>query len=380
MKQGSTKSLIIVVAGLALVFGGIYGFQQFRNSMMAKMIRGQGLPPQAVSTTVAGYAEWRPTINTIGSLHAVRGASLSTETGGLVTAIDFVSGENVPVGKMLIELNSAPLVAQLHQMQAAAQIAQVNYARDAAQLRIHAVSQSVVDNDLATLKAARAQVSAQQALIAQKIIRAPFAGRLGIRQVDPGQYLAPGATIVSLEKLDPIHLDFSVPQAELPRVHTGLSVFAESDAAPGHTLQGTITAIEPQVDTATRNVQVRATLPNPGGKLLPGLFMTVKIDQGRQEKWITLPATAIAYNPYGSTVFIVHEKGRDAKGKPELTVEQRFVTTGLTRGDQVAVLKGVQAGETVVTSGQLKLHNGSPVFVNNSILPASNPNPQVGDE
>ncbi|MDA8225938.1 MAG: efflux RND transporter periplasmic adaptor subunit [Betaproteobacteria bacterium] len=380
MKQRSGKQMFITVLALALLFGGIYGFQQFRNSMIAKMIHGKGMPPQTVSTTVAGYDTWNPSIDAIGSLRAVKGASLSTETGGLVTAIHFSSGENVPAGKLLVELNAAPLIAQLQQLKASARLAKINYDRDVAQLHIQAVSQSTVDADAATLQGANAQVAAQQAQIAQKMIRAPFAGKLGIRQVDPGQYLAPGAAIVTLQKLDPIYLDFSIPQVDLALVRTGLQIDARSDALPGKILHGRITAVEPQVDANTRNIKIRAALPNPDGKLLPGLFMTVRIDQNRQQRLITLPNAAIAYNPYGSTVFVVQEHGKNAKGQPQLTVEQRFVTTGLTRGDQVAIMTGIRPGEVIVTSGQLKLHNGAPVLVDNSIQPTNDAHPQVGDE
>ncbi len=380
MKSGSSKQMTIMVLAVVLVFGAIYGFQQFRNSIIQKAIRGQGMPPQAVSTTIAHTEAWHPKVDATGSLHAVLGASLSTESGGLITAIHFDSGQTVTAGKLLLELNAAPLIAQLAQSRAAARLAKINYDRDLAQLKIQAVSQATVDADAANLQSAQAQVAAQQAGIAQKMIRAPFAGKLGIRQVDPGQYLAPGAAIVTLQKLDPIYLDFSVPQSELPLIKTGERLSAQTDALPGKTVEGSITAIEPQVDSGTRNLKVRATLPNPDGNLLPGLFMSLRIQQGGARQFVTLPNAAIAYNPYGSTVFIVHENGKAADGKPKLTAEQRFVTTGDTRGDQVAILSGIKSGEVVVTSGQLKLHNGVPVFVNNRIQPTDNPNPKVPNE
>ena len=380
MQQGSGKQIFITVLALALLFGGIYGMQQFRNSMMAKSIRGKGIPPQTVSTTVAVYDIWSPAIDTIGSLHAIKGASLSAETGGLVTAIHFSSGESVYAGKLLVELNAAPLIAQLQQFQASARLAKINYDRDVAQLHIQAVSQSTVDADATALQSANAQVIAQQALIAQKMIRAPFAGILGIRQIDPGQYFAPGSTIVTLQKLDPIYLDFSIPQVDMTLVRKGLLVEAHSDALPGKSLHGRITAIEPQVDVNTRNIRIRAILPNTDGKLLPGLFMTVRIDQDRKQRLVTLPNAAVTYNPYGSTVFVVHENGKDTKGRPRLIVEQRFVTTGPTRGDQVAILSGIRANEIIVTTGQLKLHNGVPVLINNSIQPTNDPQPNVSDE
>ncbi len=380
MKPTSRKPMIVMLLLVGLVFGAIYGFQQFRNHMIQKAIRGQGMPPQAVSTTIAHKEIWSPGIEAMGSLHAVLGTNLSTETGGLITAIHFQSGDTVAAGKLLIELNAEPLKAQLGALQATEKLAQINYNRDLEQFKIQAISQAVLDADVANLHSAQAQVASQQALIAQKVIRAPFAGKLGIRQVDPGQYLTPGASIVSLQKLDPIYLDFSVPQTQLSLIHPGENIHAQTDAMPDKLMSGNIMAIEPQIDSSTRNIAVRAELPNPGGKLLPGLFMTVHINQGSPQNLITLPNAAIAYNPYGSTVFVVHNQGKNADGTPKLNVEQRFVTTGATRGDQVSVLNGLQVGDVVVTSGQLKLHNGAPVFINNSIMPTDNPNPKVRDE
>ena len=380
MSKGSAKQMTVTVLSVALVFGAVYGFQQFRNNMISKMIRGKGMPPQAVSTITANVSTWHPAIRTIATLRAVEGTSLSTESGGLVTGIHFKSGAMAKAGQLLVELNTAPLQAQLAQLQAAEKLAEINEKRDLAQLKIKAISQATVDADKANLDSARAQVKAQQAAIAEKMIRAPFAGRLGLRQVDLGQYLSPGNAIVTLQKLDPIYVEFNVPQGDLPKIHTGMSVQATSDALPGQTVNGKVTAIEPLVDSTTRNVKIRALLPNHEGKLLPGLFMNIALDQGVTHQWVTLPATAIAYNPYGSTVFVVHSKGKAADGKPELFVEQQFVTTGATRGDQVAILSGIHPGDVVVTSGQLKLHNGAPVFVNNSIQPTNDPHPEVHQE
>ena len=380
MSKSSTKPMLIMLVAVGLLFGGIYGFQQFRNKMIVKFISSQGMPPQAVSVITANKQTWHIFLDANGSLHASRSTNLTTESGGLITDIHFHSGEKVAANSLLLTLNTAPLAAQLKQLQANEKLAQINYDRDMAQLKIQAVSQSTVDSDAQALQSAKAQVAMQQATIAQKMVRAPFNGKLGIRQVDLGQYLAPGVTIVSLQQMDPMYVDFDVPQTALSSIHVGDVVDAETDALPGKKMTGTIRAIEPQVDSNTRNIKVRASIPNPDGRLLPNLFMVLHIHRGIDHQYITLPATAIAYNPYGSTVFVVHEKGRDAHGKPKLTVEQRVVITGATRGDQVAVLHGVEPGETIVTSGQLKLHNGAPVFINNSIQPLNDPHPEVGDE
>jgi membrane fusion protein (multidrug efflux system) len=377
MTKGTTKRMIIMLIIAGAIVGGVVAFQGFKNSMIAKAIKGQSNPPQTVSTVVAQESTWQPTVEALGSFSASQQASLSAEVSGLVTAIQFRSGQKVQAGQTLVELNPAPLKAQLAQLEAQAALAELNLKRDEAQLKVQAISQAVVDTDRATLKGTQAQVVAQKALIAQKTIRAPFSGQLGIRQVNLGQYLAPGSAVVTLQKLDPVDIDFTVPQSQIDLVRVGMPAQVETSAVPGRTFTGKVTAIEPQLDTATRNLKVRARLSNPGNVLLPGVFATVRLTQGKPAQHVTLPNAAVAYNPYGATVFIVTEAGKGADGKPSLTVQQRFITTGPTRGDQVAVLKGVKVGETVVTAGQLKLHNGSAVTVNNSVQPSDNPNPQV---
>ncbi|MDD5000997.1 MAG: efflux RND transporter periplasmic adaptor subunit [Thiomonas arsenitoxydans] len=377
MTKGTTKRMIIMLIIAAVLVGGVVWFQHFKNTMIAKAIKGQSNPPQTVSTMKAVETSWQPTVEALGNLQASQQASLSSEVGGLVTAIHFDSGQKVRAGQALVELNTAPLKAQLAQLQAQAALAQTNLDRDQAQLKVQAVSQAQVDTDLATLKSAQAAADAQKALIAQKTIAAPFSGVLGIRQVSLGQYLAPGAAVVTLQKLDPMELDFTVPQSQIDLIHIGMKAVVQTSAVPGKRFDATVTAIEPQIDTATRNLKVRARIPNLNGELLPGAFATVRITEGQPRSYVTLPNAAVAYNPYGATVFIVKDDGKGPDGKPKLTVEQRFITTGLTRGDQVAVLKGVKAGETVVTAGQLKLRNGSPILINNSVQPSDSPNPQV---
>jgi len=319
-------------------------------------------------------------VQAVGNLRAAQATNLATEVSGIIDKIHFKSGDTVKAGAVLLELNADPLKAQLGQLKASAELAQQNLNRDRAQLKIQAVSQATVDADLATLKGAQALVNQQEALIAQKTLVAPFAGKLGIRQVDLGEFLPAGTNVVSLQKLDPMYLDFTVPQTELALIKIGESITLKTDAIPNKTFTGKVQAIEPQVNTATRNITVRAEVANPSGELLPGLFATAQVNQGGVQNYLTLPSTAIAFNPYGSTVFVVNEGGKDESGKPKLTVEQRVVTTGATRGDQIAVLTGIKAGETIVTAGQLKLRNGSPVFINNQIQPSNNPHPEVKDQ
>lgn len=377
MTKGTTKRMVIMLVVAGVIIGGVVAFQGFKNKMIAKAIRGQTNPPQTVSTAVAEESTWQPTLEAVGSFSAVAQASLSAEVSGLVTAIHFDSGQKVRAGQALVELDAASLRAQLAQLEAQAELAALNLKRDEAQLEVQAVSQAVVDTDKATLKSARAQVAAQKALIAQKTIRAPFSGQLGIRQVNLGQYLAPGNAVVTLQQLDPMEIDFTVPQTQIDLIHVGMKAQVETSAVPGKTFDATVTAIEPQIDPATRNLKVRAQVPNPDGVLLPGVFATVHVGEGPPRPYVTLPNAAVAYNPYGATVFVVKESGKGPDGKPRLTVEQRFITTGPTRGDQVAVLKGLKPDETVVSAGQLKLRNGSTVVINNSVQPSNNPNPQV---
>jgi len=271
-------------------------------------------------------------------------------------------------------------LAKLHSLKANAALARITYERDVRQLKAQAVSQQTVDTDEQNLKSIEAQVAQQQAQVDYKFIRAPFAGRLGIRQVDLGQYLAAGTTIVTLQSLDPIFVDFYLPQQALDQIKVGQTVEANVDTYPKQNFSGSITAINPKVDPNTRNVQVRATLKNPDHKLLPGMFATVDIDIGAPQLQVTLPQTAITYNPYGNTVYIVDDKGKDADGRPQLVARQTFVTTGATRGDQVAVLSGVKQGDVVVTSGQIKLHNGSPLAIDNSVKPTADANPLPVDQ
>lgn len=377
MKQGTTKRMVIMLVIAGVIVGGVVGFQTFKNKMIEKSIKGQGIPPQTVSTILAEESPWQPSVEAMGTFSASQQANLSTEAGGLVTAIHFKSGEKVQAGTPLVELNPAPLQAQLAQIEAQIGLAETNLKRDEAQLKIQAISQAVVDTDIATLKGLQAQAAAQKALIAQKLISAPFDGQLGIRQVNLGQFLASGATVVSLQKLDPMDIDFTVPQSQIDLIRVGMQAKVATSAAPGKTFAATVTAIEPQIDTATRNLKVRARVDNPKGELLPGVFGTVRLTRGQPRNYVTLPNSAVAFNPYGATVFVIEQEGKDKDGKPKLVAKQRFITTGLTRGDQVAIVDGLKPGETIVTAGQLKLRNGSPVTINNSVQPANEANPQV---
>ena len=369
------KRMVIMLVAVAIVFGGIFGFQVFKGIMIKKFIGALSNPPQTISVTKAAYSEWQPKIEAVGSLRAVKGADLSLEVSGVVESITFNSGDDVEEGALLLKLRTADDVARLHSLQAMAELSDITYERDQKQFKMQAVSQATLDTDSANLKNAQAQVAQQQAIIDKKLLRAPFAGHLGIRAVDLGQYLGPGTVIVTLQALDPIYADFFVPQQAADQVSLGQTVTVKIDAFKDQTFVGEISAINPKVDIGSRNVQVRATLKNHDHKLLPGMYATVEITTGAPQNYVTLPQTAITYNPYGDTVYIVESKGNNADGKPQLTARQTFVVVGPTRGDQVAVLKGVDDGDQVVSAGQIKLHNGSVVLIDNSVTPTADAAP-----
>jgi membrane fusion protein (multidrug efflux system) len=316
--------------------------------------------------------DWQPQINAVGTLRAVRGVDVTTEVAGLVRTIGFHSGEEIASGATLVQLNADSDIAQQQALAAAADLAQVVYQRDQEQFQAQAISQAQLDSDAADLKNKRAQVSAQAALVAKKTLRAPFAGRLGITTLNPGQYLNPGDRVVTLQQLDPILVDFRLPQQSLARITVGQSVALTADTWPGVSFAGQITAVNPQVDSATRNVQVEASVDNHAQRLFPGMFGHLQVAAGALVHALTLPQSAVTYNPYGATVFLVIP---DPSNKGRQTVKQTFVTLGDTRGDQVQALTGVKEGDVVVTAGQLKIKNGTPVAIDNSVRPSSDSNP-----
>jgi membrane fusion protein (multidrug efflux system) len=373
------KRMAIMLIAVGVVAAGLIGFQSFKAAAIKKALATLAAPPQTVATTTATYQDWQSLLEGVGSLRAVKGADLSLQVAGIVEEIAFQSGDDVKDGTPLLRLQADDDIAKLHSLQAAAALAKITLDRDRQQFKAQAVSQQTLDTDLQTLKSDEALVAQQQALVDYKSLRAPFAGRLGIRQVDLGQYLAAGTTIVTLQSLDPIYVDFYLPQQALDQVKVGQQVAAKVDTYPQQNFPGEISAINPKVDATTRNVQIRATLRNPDRKLLPGMYATVGIDVGNPQRRITLPQTAIAYNAYGDTVYIVEDKGKDASGQPNLVARQTFVTTGATRGDQVAVLSGVKEDDVVVTAGQVKLHNGSPLALDNSVQPSADADPRPVD-
>ena len=369
------KRTIIMLLIVVLILGMVFGWGALRAVFIAKFLKGFANQVQTVATIQAQETPWQPAIQSVGTVTAINGASLSAEVGGIVDTIHFESGQDVQKGDVLLTLRANNDPAVLAQLQAQAKLDEINYARDLKQFAANAVAQSTVDTDRANLAAAQAQVAAQQASMDEKIVRAPFSGRLGIRQVNLGQYLQPGTAIVTLEQLSPLFVDFYLPQQALVALKVGQVVNLKIDAYPGQTFPAKIAAIGATVDSATRSIAVRAVLRNDDLRLRPGMFASVSVETGAPKEAVTLPQTAIAYSSYGDTVYVVkHGQGN------ALVADQVFVTLGATRGDQVQILDGVKAGDEVVTAGQVKLHNGSPVAVNNTIQPSNDPNPNPPNE
>jgi membrane fusion protein (multidrug efflux system) len=363
--------LILVVVLAAALFAAIFAFP-----IIAFTTKGFPAPPPAtVATAVAKFEDWQPNIQVVGSLKPVRGADLSVEVAGIVDQVNFDSGGDVAAGAQIMKLIDADDVAKLHTLEATRDLWLANYARDQAQLQRQLISQAQFDITSSNLKSLEAQIAEQQAIIAKKTLRAPFAGHLGIRAVNEGQFVNPGTVMVTLQALDPIFLDFTLPQQQLQQIKVGQSITTKVDAYPNVGFPGRISTIDPKVDPGTRNVSVRASLPNPDRKLLPGMFATAQITTGQMQRYITLPQTAITFNPYGNIVYVV-KQGKDPAGKDALIAQQTVVTTGATRGDQIAILSGLKEGDVVVSAGQAKLQNGAPLLVNNAVQPSNEPNPQ----
>lgn len=395
------KRLIIVILVVAILFALLIGFNTFKGIMIGKFMKSMGNPPQTVSTMTVGYQDWQPHVQAVGNVRAVHGADLAFDVAGLVESVDVKSGADVKKGQVLIKLVDADDRAKLAALQASAQLARLTADRSRQQLAVQAISKAQYDADMANLKSAQANAAAQQALVDKKTLRAPFAGRIGIITANPGQYINVGNTVVTLQQLDPVYVDFTVPQSSLDQLQVGGKVEVTADAFKDKTFAGNLSATDPKIDLSTRNVGVEATVSNPDKLLVPGMFTKVAVDSGATQRYLTLPQTAISYAPYGDTVFVVHEGSppeTDADGKPVKAkssaaatasqgnakdksgpshyVQQVVVTVGPTRGDQVAIESGIKQGDVIVTSGQLKLKNGTPVNINNKVQPAFNPNPQ----
>ena len=371
------KRMIITLAAVAAFLTGI-GFIKFRQIQTAiAQASSFQPPPEAVTTVVTRQERWPSTLSAIGTTAAVHGVTISADLPGVVETISFDSGRAVQAGDVLVRLDTRQEQAQLAAAEAQRALARLNLDRARGLREEGIIAQADYDRATSENDQAEARVGEIRATIARKTIRAPFAGILGIRQANLGQYLTGGAAIVPLQSLDPIYVNFSVPQQDVGQLRPGVEVrvTAEGIARP---FEGRITAVDSIVDEATRNVQAQATLPNREGRLRPGMFVQAEVLVGTSSAVVALPTSAIAYAPYGDSVFVVGDV-KGPKGETYRGVRQQFVKVGGERGDQVAVVSGLQAGEEVVTSGVFKLRNGAAVHINNDVRPANNPAPKPED-
>jgi membrane fusion protein (multidrug efflux system) len=363
--------LVLFGVFLGAMFGlGFVKFSQIQGFIKLSKSGAFDPPPTAVTTEIAKRTDWQPTMDSVGSLAAVNGVTMSTDLAGIVAEIAFESGSKVRAGDLLVHLDTKQEEAQLHQAEAQRDWASITLKRDKALVDKHAISQSDYDNAEASYRQAQAAVDQSKALIARKTIRAPFDGVVGIRQVNLGQYLKEGDAIVALQAFDPIYVNFSLPQQDLSKLQLGLKVQLKLDAFGDQVFSGKITAINSIVDQGTRNVQVQATLPNSDYKLRPGMYTKVSVVMNESKTIVAIPATAIHYAPYGNSIFIVSDM-KDQQGRAYKGVREQFVKVGESRGDLIAVDSGLKAGEEIVTSGVFRLRNAAPIIVNNDIKPGS---------
>lgn len=365
------KRMILMLAVTGALIAAL-GFVKFKQIQVA-VAQGAAFqpPPEAVTTIVAQQQVWPATLNAIGTLAAVQGVTVSADLPGTVDRIAFESGASVRQGAVLAQFDTRQERAQLAAVEAQRELARLNFDRMQGLLKEAVISRAEYDRAMAEQRETEGRVAEIRAAIERKTIRAPFSGILGIRQVNLGQYLAGGDPLVSVQALNPIYVNFGVPQQDAGHVAVGRTVRVTAD----NVFTGRVTAIDSTVDEQTRNVQVQATFANPGGKLRPGMFVQTELVLGASRSVIALPASAISYAPFGDSVFVVTDL-KDSAGKPYRGVRQQFVKVGAARGDQIAILSGLKAGDEVVTSGVFKLRNGAAIEINNTVQPANNPAPK----
>jgi membrane fusion protein (multidrug efflux system) len=372
------KRMIVMLVLMAAFIGGLGFIKMQQFQAMAEQFAAMQPPPEAVTTIVATRESWPTTFAAIGTVAAVQGVTVAADLPGIVERINFTSGRTVREGEVLVQLDTKQEQAQLEAAQAQLELTRLNHERMSGLVKQDAVSRAEYDAAAANHKQADARIAEIRATIARKTIRAPFTGVLGIRQVNLGQYLSGGDPVVPLQSLNPIYVNFGVPQQEAAQMRPGREVRVVAEEI-GAEFTGRITAVDSVVDETTRNVQVQATLANPGGKLRPGMFVQTQVALGAPRDVVALPASAINYAPYGDSVFVVTEM-KDPQGQTYKGVRQQVVKLGGARGDQIAVLEGVNPGEEIVTSGVFKLRNGVAIQVNNTVQPANNPAPKPEDK
>jgi membrane fusion protein (multidrug efflux system) len=370
------KRMVWMLVGCLIVFGGLFGVKWFGGKMMNQFFDNMPVPPATVSSAKVEAQNWRNGLSGVGSVVASQGTLVTTESAGIVAQVHFESGAEVKKGDLLVTLSAGSERADLQRLQSQAQLAETEFGRLKRLHDLDAISKSELDRAESDLQATRAAVAGQRERLAQKVIRAPFAGRLGIREINVGQYLNAGTPIVSLQALDPVYIDFSLPEQHIGAVQAGQIVTASVDAFQGREFSGVVAAIESQVDSSTRNFKVRANFANPDRALRPGLFARANITVGDEKQVLVVPLTSVSYNPYGNSVYVIQPSDDN---KEVLVVRRRFIKTGEARGDLVSVVDGLKAGEEVATSGLLKLQNDSVVIINNSVMPNASLTPTPSD-
>jgi multidrug efflux system membrane fusion protein len=370
LRAPSTRRKVIwfgvIALLLALVFGGFYAYDRMRSQAMAQFFAAMKPPPTPVAAATATALDMPRYLNAIGSLYAVHQVMVAPEVGGRVTQIFFQAGATVQAGDPLVQLNDKPEQGDLANFRAQAKVAELNLGRSRELVTRQFTPQQTVDQNQAILDQALANIAKTQAVIAQKLIRAPFTGQLGIRQVEVGQYLNAGSTIVTLTDLDTLYVNFTLPEQTRSQLSIGQPVQIRADAFPGRAFEARLTTVEPQVTAETRTIKLQATLNNPDHLLLPGMFANLAVVLPVEPNVVTVPETAIDYSLYGDAVFVIHEDGRDDAGKPILKVTRTFVKIGERFDNRVAILSGLKPGERVAASGQLKLSTGTQVVLNDS--------------
>ena len=369
--------LIIVALLLTVLLGGLYEFNRFRTNAIANFFAHNKLPPAQVSAVMVQTRSVPRSAPGIGSIAAVHQVTINPEVGGRVTKIFFLPGQTVKAGDPLVQINDAPDQGDLANYQAQVKLAQIKLARSDQLVKRQFTPQETVDENQSQVAQLNALVQRTQAIIAQKLIRAPFSGQLGIRQIDLGQYLNPGAPIVTLTDLSLLYVNFTLPSQIRPQISVGQQVDITSDAFPGRTFDAKVTTIEPQLSPDTRTIEVQATLPNPGDLLLPGMFVNAAVVLPPQPDALVVPETAVEYTLYGDSVYVIREDGKDAKGKPVLKVVRTPVKTGTRWDNNVAILSGLEPGEQVVAAGQVKLQSGAQVAVTGSPPPQPPAHPSL---
>jgi len=370
------KRIIFTLIGLVILIAILGAIKAMQIGAMNEQGKKFVPPPETVTSVAVEADSWETSLSAVGTLNAVQGVTVGAEFVGKVVKIAFEAGTSVKKGDILLRQDTSSEEAQLPGAMAQADLSRTNFDRAEQLFAKGIIARADLDNVVANVAQAQAQVENIRAAIAKKTIRAPFSGQLGIRQINLGQILREGDPIVTLQSLDPIYVDFNLPQQQFPLVSLGLPVRVTGDAMPGVTIEGRITAMNPQVDIETRNIKIQATVANSTGKLRPGMFVNVAVGLPIRQKVLAIPATAILYAPYGDSVFVIEAQRGAKDGKGGSTLRQQFVRLGEKRGDFVAVTSGLKDGETIVSTGVFKLHNGQSVVIDNKLAPSFQKQPR----